>query len=92
MTQKQVAEHLNISASGLSSYIQNVREPDYEILKNFANYFNVTTDYLLNHKTDQNMSDKEDELLRIFRSLTTDQQELFIKQGKLLIAHHTKKD
>jgi len=32
----------------------------------------------------------EDELLRVFRALTADQQDLFIEQGKLLLAYSKK--
>ena len=92
ISQKQLAKHLNMGASTLGNYIQNVREPDYETLKRFADYFHVTTDYLLDHRTDQAISHQEDEVLRIFRVLTKDQQELFIAQGKLFIAQNKKKE
>ena len=92
ITQKQLADSLNISASTLGNYIQNTREPDYAMLKSFANYFNVTTDYFLDHRTNQTLSHLEDELLRVFRLLTAEQQELFIEQGKLFIAHNNKKE
>ena len=91
VTQKQLADSLNIGASTLGNYMQNIREPDYEVLRSVAKYFNVTTDYLLEHISNQAKSLYEDELLRIFRTLTTDQQELFLEQGKLLIAHNNKK-
>lgn len=91
ITQKQLADYLNIAASTLGNYIQDSREPDYETLKRLAGYFNVTTDYLLDHRAKQASSHKEDELLRIFRNLNEDQQELYIEQGKLLLAHIAKK-
>jgi len=91
LTQKQLAESLNIGASTLSNYIQNNREPDYGTLKCFADYFGVSTDFLLNHRTKQAVSHQEDELLHIFRALTSDQQELFIGQGKLFVSHNKKK-
>lgn len=92
ITQKQLAESLNIAPSTLGNYIQNVREPDYEMLKCFADYFNVSTDYLLNHRANGATSHKEDELLRVFRALTKDQQEIFIEQGKLFIVQNNKKE
>jgi len=91
ISQKQLADSLNIGASTLGNYIQNIREPDYDVLKSLARYFDVSTDYLLEHKEPQLSSFHEEELLRIFRTLTIDQQELFLEQGKLLIAHSTKK-
>ncbi|MCL2084768.1 MAG: helix-turn-helix domain-containing protein [Oscillospiraceae bacterium] len=91
LTQKQLADSFNIGASTLSNYIHNTREPDYEILKRFAAYFDVSTDYLLDHRTSRAASHQEDELLRVFRALDKDQQELFLEQGKLLIALSNKK-
>ena len=91
ITQKQLANSLNVGVSTLGNYIQDIREPDYDMLKCFASYFEVSTDYLLEHKTSQSESDHEVELLRIFRSLSPDQQEFFIEQGKLFIAQNNKK-
>lgn len=47
LTQKQLAEHLNISESTIGMYEQNRRKPDYEILDAIADYFNVDMDFLL---------------------------------------------
>jgi len=91
ITQKQLADMLNIGVSTLGNYIQNTREPDYDTLKRLASFFNVSIDYLLDYRTAQAACFDEDELLRIFRTLSHDQQELFIEQGKLLIAHNCKK-
>mgnify|MGYP000441238564 CR=1 FL=1 len=49
ITQKELAKKLNIAPSTLGSYVQNVREPDFATLKMFANFFDVSTDYLLDH-------------------------------------------
>ena len=91
ITQKQLADSINISASALGNYIQNTREPDYSTLKDVADFFNVSTDYLLDHRCNQTVSHQEDVLLHIFRSLTEEQRELFIEQGKVFIAHNNKK-
>ena len=91
MTQKQLAEALNIPPSTLSNYFQNTREPTFGTLKQIAKYFNVSTDYLLDHRTGQTASHDEDEILRVFRSLTADQREIYIAQGKLFISQNNKK-
>jgi len=90
ISQKQLADMLGLGASTLGNYIQNTRAPDYDMLKVLATFFDVSTDYLLGHKANMEITDQEDELLRIFRTLTTEQRELFIEQGKLLIAHKYK--
>ncbi|MCL2249838.1 MAG: helix-turn-helix domain-containing protein [Oscillospiraceae bacterium] len=91
ITQKKLADNLNIGASTLGNYIQNIREPDFEMLQALATYFDVSTDYLLGHNVGCEESPHEGELIRIFRSLEPDQKELFIEQGKLFIIQNNKK-
>lgn len=91
ITQKQLAISLNIAASTLGNYIQDSREPDFETLKRLADYFDVSVDYLLGHRSKKANTQAEDELLRIFRSLTSEQQEMYIEQGKLYIRMNNKK-
>ena len=45
--QKQMGASLNLSISAISSYEKNVHAPDLKMLCRLAEYFNVTTDYLL---------------------------------------------
>ena len=90
ITQKQLAENLHIGASTLGNYIQDNREPDYNTLKILANYFNVSTDFLLDHRSGIAVSHFEDELLSVFRAMSPEQQELYLQQGKLFYAHYLK--
>ena len=53
LTQKQVAIDLNIAPSTMGGYVQGSSEPDFETLKRLANYFDVSTDYLLNIYTEK---------------------------------------
>lgn len=85
LTQKQVAIDLNIAPSTMGGYVQGSSEPDFETLKRLANYFDVSTDYLLNIYTEKSNNFLEDELLRVFRSMTEEQQRLFIEQGKVYV-------
>ena len=50
-----------------------------------AQYFDVSSDYLLNIPTNKSNGFMEDELLRVFRSMTTEQQSLYIEQGKVFV-------
>jgi|GEM_PF-187514 len=45
--QKTLADHLKIAMSTLSQYENNKRHPNFNILIEIANYFSVSTDYLL---------------------------------------------
>ena len=45
--QKKLAEQLNLSQQTISLYESNKRQPDYDTLKQIAEFFNVSTDYIL---------------------------------------------
>ncbi|MCC5912217.1 MAG: helix-turn-helix transcriptional regulator [Clostridiaceae bacterium] len=47
LTKKAVAEKLKIAQSTYGKYELGEREPNFEKLVNIANYFNVSTDFLL---------------------------------------------
>lgn len=51
LTQKQVAEHFDIKQPSYAQWEQGKRNPSDETLKRFAQFFDVSTDYLLG-KTD----------------------------------------
>ncbi len=85
MTQKQLAKDLNIAPSTMGGYVQGSSEPDFETLKKLADYFMVSTDYLLSMPTAPVRNPLEEELLRVFRALTDEQQFVFIEQGKAFI-------
>lgn len=85
LTQKQVAIDLNIAPSTMGGYVQGISEPDFETLKRLAHYFDVSSDYLLNIPTNRSNNFMEDELLRVFRSMTREQQTLYIEQGKVFV-------
>ena len=92
LTQKRVANDLNIAPSTIGGYVQGSSEPDFETLKILADYFDVSTDYLLSVKTGNVNNLLEDELLRVFRSMTTEQQSLFIEQGKVFVKANITKE
>ena len=85
ITQKQMAAELNLLPATLGRYIRNEREPDIETIKRIANYFHVSTDYLLDYQSGRTYSHIEDEILRIFRSMTEEQQIMFAEQGKAVV-------
>lgn len=91
MSQKDFARILNITPAALGNYIHNTREPDYKILLRIAEYFDVSTDFLLNHHTTTSLSHDEEILLHVFRSLTPEQQEFYLEQGKIFIKQNNKK-
>lgn len=92
ITQKQLAKDLKIPVSTLGGYVQGTSEPDFQMLKTIAKYFNVSTDYLLDYRKDYIKSSKEDDLLRIFRSLSPEQQDLYLEQGKAFLKINSKEN
>lgn len=46
--QKELAAYLNLSTGTISNYENGVHSPDLDTLCQLADYFDVTTDYLLN--------------------------------------------
>lgn len=50
LTQAELSKIVNVTPKAISLYENNQRDPDNEMLKKFANIFNVTTDYLLDNE------------------------------------------
>lgn len=60
LSQYELAERLGFSRGKLANYEQGTREPDFETLETIANFFDVSTDYLLGVTSGQ--SHDKDEL------------------------------
>ncbi len=73
MTQEQLAEVLSISAQAVSRWETNIALPDISLLPILANFFDVTTDFLL--EVDASSREKEIESLsEAAREYTTNGQ------------------
>lgn len=97
ITQKQLAESLDLSPSALGNYIQGIREPDYGTLIRIADYFHVSTDFLLSHSVPEGSCSsanqhREELLVHIFRSLTGEQQDFYLEQGQIFLRQNRKKE
>src|SRR5690625_6681421 len=68
--QEDIARDLGISRARYSHYENNHVEPDIDMIKKLAKYYNVTTDYLLGY-SDQPDSE-EDALDSIKRKIATE--------------------
>ena len=47
LNQTQLAKDLSVDQRSISNWENAVREPSFDMLKKIANYFEVSTDYLL---------------------------------------------
>lgn len=57
-TQQEVAEKLGLSLSGYRKYENGQRDPNLNVLKDLAVFYNVTTDYLLGLSNIENNLDR----------------------------------
>jgi transcriptional regulator with XRE-family HTH domain len=53
LSQYELADRLGYSRGKLSNYEQGSRQPDYDTLQKLADFFGVTTDYLLGRTNDK---------------------------------------
>ena len=60
LKQEELAQKVSVSPSAIGMYETNKREPNNEIILKLAEFFNVSTDYLLG-KSDIRNPDKIDE-------------------------------
>lgn len=53
ITQEELAKQLQLSPSAIGMYETGRREPDFETLQRIADYFHVSTDYILGREEKQ---------------------------------------
>lgn len=85
LKQSELAKKLGIGQSTIVGYEKGLHEPTAEILSRYANFFNVSTDYLLGRTDDFGsviapvapaLSEDEAELVALYRSLLPDYKAL----------------
>jgi len=89
LTQKQLASMLEIPPTTLNNYVIRQSEPDFAMLKRIAIHFDVSTDYLLDHHS-QETNESEERMLRAFRKLPNEQQRVILEQTKAVAKLYTK--
>lgn len=87
ITQKQLAEALNISTTTLNGYIQNRRQQDAKTVIRLASYFHTTTDYIYGLTTLREpmvspYNAEERHLVNIYRGIPEDKKPLYIETGR----------
>ncbi|MCL6443345.1 MAG: helix-turn-helix domain-containing protein [Alicyclobacillus sp.] len=61
LTQEEFARRLQISKSAVGMYERDEREPSFELVRKIADFFGVTTDYLLGRSDDPHGSAATDD-------------------------------
>ena len=87
LSQLKLAMDLNMNQNSISRYENGEREADYATLIKFADYFNVSLDYMVG-RTDikemvektkmSDLTDKETLLIKLFRTLNEKQKDCII--------------
>lgn len=95
LTQNQLAKNIGIGQSTIVGYERGDREPTASNLIKYANYFNVSMDYLVG-RTDElgaiitspaakSLSDRENRVLALFRKMSFAEQNRYIGFGEGLV-------
>ena len=73
MTQKQLAEKLNVTVTAISKYESNTAMPPYETVRSLAIIFNVSTDVFYGTEQRETISkyNLSEEQVKIVQNLTT---------------------
>lgn len=94
LTQTELGNALEIAKSTISMYESGKREPDFETIEKFADYFNVDMatffpsgeiEKTADPKVD-GLSPLEARLMELVRQLTDDQKRLLLAQIELLLS------
>ena len=93
LTQRQLSKELNMAPTTLSGYANGYREPDFLTLILFADYFQVSVDYLIGYsdnpcRTRPSYDRAAERLLYYYEKLSPDSRELLLDEARLLLKHN----
>ncbi|MEB9920614.1 helix-turn-helix transcriptional regulator [Bacillus cereus] len=75
ITQKELAQSLQLSESTIGMYERNERQPDYNTLIRIADYFKVSTDFLLGRDFDAEGKRNDSELDQWLNDINSQKRE-----------------
>lgn len=90
LTQKELGEKINVSKVSVSGYESGERTPDTDNLRRLADFFDVTSDYLLGRSDDPRLTETQQkqvdeeykEIMEILDSLPEEKKKEKIEQIK----------
>lgn len=93
ITQRQLSKELNIAPTTLSGYANGYREPDFLTLTLFADYFQVSVDYLIGYsdtlcRTQASCDRAVERLLYYYEKLSPDGRDLLLDEARLLLKYN----
>ncbi|MER0279647.1 helix-turn-helix transcriptional regulator [Clostridioides difficile] len=92
LTQEQAAKDLKTTKVSIGRYENGSREPSIYFLKNVAEYYNVSIDYLLGESSTNHsfyINNDKKELLDIFDKLDSVSRKRIIKISKMFLDEYT---
>jgi len=90
-SQNELAQNIGLTKGAIGMYETDQRQPKYDILIKIADFFNVTTDYLLSHNNsdDSNTIIEDDptvnKLLVVLSLLDEDNKDILLGKAKELL-------
>ncbi len=88
LTQQSLANELNTSQQSIYKYEHHITEPDIGMLKNMADVFDVSVDYLIGHSAyphkiekvqPTDLNQEESSLIEKYRSLPSSSREIILQ-------------
>lgn len=101
MTQEQLGDAIGVSKMAISYFEKGKKSPGRESLEKIADYFGVTTDYLLGRSADPELNEDEDKIvskegkniMAIIESLPEDERKKAWEQLEMYVNYmQTKKN
>lgn len=83
MTQRELANKLNIPPSTLNGYIKGYREPNIQFIRKIVAVLNISADELLD--TEFKLKKKEKKLIRAFRMLNKKQRKNILEKIEFMV-------
>lgn len=92
ISQRQLAEYLNMAPSSIGSYVRDFREPDFNTLIRIADFFRVSTDDLLEHTRSDTATQKESQQAQqILSALSVEDRAVWLAQGEVFLKQRQQK-
>ena len=83
VSQQKLSKYLNFGYTAIANYESGRNQPSLDTVKKIAQYFGVTVDYLIGAsdypRRENDITDKESELLGIFRRINEEEKEALLK-------------
>lgn len=83
VSQQKLSKYLNFGYTAIANYESGRNQPSLDTVKKIAQYFDVTVDYLIGAsdypRRENDITDKESELLGIFRRINEEEKEALLK-------------